>query len=180
MNFDIVKEFLEILESENIVYGLGGSSMLYFHQLVLEPRDLDLVVKADGFVRICEIFEKIGTVIFEEDSGGYKTENFATIIYKEMEVDIMSGFKVVHEEGIFEFIFNPKELHKADLAGMTVYLTKLEDWLVAYSVFHDPKNRVPLIKEALIRKGKWDKNRLRQYMDGNIPKRVKDSIVELL
>lgn len=180
MNFDDVYDFITVLNEEKIAYGLGGSSMLYFHQLVLEPRDLDVVVAVSDFQHLVDVFEKLGTVIYEEDSGDYRTEKFATIKFKSIEVDVMAGFKVEHDKGVFEFIFDPKKLHKGKLKDLTVYLTKLEDWLVAYSVFNDPKNRVPLIREALIRQGKWDKERLNLYKKGNIPKRVEDLIDEML
>ncbi|MGI1805524.1 nucleotidyltransferase domain-containing protein [Exiguobacterium sp. TDN 0502] len=97
----IVKAF----QQEQIRFGIGGSLLLAHHGLPVTPRDIDVVVTLEDAERAIRLLAEMGTVVEQDETSLYATQVFQEFIIKGIDVDLMSGLQIRHDEGIFVYPF---------------------------------------------------------------------------
>jgi len=108
-----------------------------------------ILIDASHSDKVKEFMNSIGTYVELPSKSPFKTKEFFGYIVDGIMVEFLGDFKIELENGKFyEFILDEcaiKEYMIVD--GVSVNLTTLEDWFVAYGVMNDPKKRTPLLKK---------------------------------
>lgn len=180
-----MKEQLKLIAStlnqESITWGVGASYVLLSYGLVDEVHDIDLIVAVDEIQKSIAALETIGehTIIPKKDE--YHTKHFHVFEIQGVSVDVMSGFRIEHEAGIYEFPFDGSSITRVlDLDGEKVPLSSLEDWLVAYDLMIGREKKVKLIKDYLIKEGVSHPKLLERVMKQELPESTIQLIQEVM
>ncbi len=148
MDTRTLKKIARLLNENHISWGLGASSMLFFHGLVDQPRDIDLMIDEEDAQIAAQLLKKYASRVQTDDGKGkYATKYFYEMQIDGQDVDMIGGYRIMRGEWIYDF---PKlkgmRLDTVDCDGVKIPLTRIEDWFVAYLIMEDPKKRVPMIE----------------------------------
>lgn len=184
MQHDVLLKMAGLLNNEGIRWALGASYALHFYGLVEQPRDIDIIVDAKDIKRTIELLSEFGKLEEEPPKGDYLTEYFYYFNLFGSEVDVISNFKLRHENGIYTYIFDDEAIaEKVNLDGEMIPLAALEDWYVLYLVMHNKKGRGDLLEDWFNRKGMQNreliKRALEQPLTESVRKRINKTIKAL-
>lgn len=148
MNIDILKKISQGLNKLNCTWGVGGSVLLNQYNLVEKPKDIDILIDSSDTHKIKSFMNTIGQPIYLPSKTPFLTKDFFGYNVDGVIVEFMGDFKIdLGNNKIYEFILDNKAIaHTKTIDDININFTTLEDWIVAYNVMNDPKNRVPLIK----------------------------------
>ncbi|MDD3478475.1 MAG: hypothetical protein PHP32_06320 [Candidatus Izemoplasmatales bacterium] len=132
---EIVVEITQRLEKHQIPYEIGGSASLWFHGIKTEVHDLDFLFDVKDQARVLALFENDHPVLENRSDSGYHTSGFAELKIRGMDVDLMFGFAIAHEHGVFRHQLWDKPLpSRVECLGKIVIVASLEEWLVWYAL----------------------------------------------
>lgn len=151
MDKTILHKIAKTLNEHQISWGLGASSMLYFHGLVEKPRDIDLMVDEADAKRAIELLTPLASQMQTDDGKGkYATKYFYEMVIDGQAVDVIGGYRILRDQWIYDFpVLKELKLHTELMDGQNIPLTHIEDWYIAYLIMGDPKNRVPMIERYI-------------------------------
>ena len=182
---EALKKVANALNSVGCTWAVGSSMLLYFHGLLDNPNDIDLLIKVSDEAIIKREMDKIGSKLVRNSMLPYKTTSFFAYEVDGVEVEFMGDFKIMtmsdNKEVQYNFTLDKKAIVDIILMDeVVVYLSSLEDWFVAYQIMKDPKGRVSLIEEKLKRDGIEHVELLERSLEVNLPKEVTNRIKELI
>lgn len=154
MDIKTLKKIANILNNNKISWGLGASSMLYFHGLVEKPRDIDLMVDEADAEQAVELLKPYTSKLYTDDGKGkYATRYFFEMEIDGQAVDVIGGYRILRGQWIYDFpVLSDLDLMKVEVEETKIPLTHIEDWYIAYLIMGDPKNRVPMIEKYVSNK----------------------------
>lgn len=178
MNRESLLKVFEGLRKIDCTWAIGGSLMLSYFGLGVEPRDVDILIDAKDAKKIRGIMENIGKEISVPSKGNYRSKEFFRYNVDDIEFEFIGDFKIQWSNSeLYQFILDEKAIISGFIYGdIEVNLTTLEDWYVAYGVMMDPKERLPLIEEYFKRNGIQH----RELLERSLRQRLPDNIINLI
>ena len=170
----VLEKVVECLQQERIHFGIGGSLLLAQHGLPVVPRDIDLVVALADAERAVLLLSEMGTVLEQDETSLYTTEVFEEFIIEGIDIDLMSGLQVRHDEGIFVYPFAEQSIDSAGLPFMAFV-----DWYVIYQLIPGREQKVVMIEDVFM-KQEVDRKRLEQLRSLVLPQVVRNRIDQWL
>lgn len=131
MNRSTIFKLSKILNEKNIVWGIGGSTLLEHYGLYCDPNDLDLWIHPndiDRAKRLFKDFKRIDTKIYLPDKYHFKIQ------YYDIEVDFVACFMIKPNQYEFTFNITPSNLQYIHEDGTDIPITYLEDWYIIYKL----------------------------------------------
>jgi len=175
MNLQEALDYIvKALQQEQIRFGIGGSLLLAHHGLPVTPRDIDLVFALEDVERAIQVLSEMGTVVEQLETSLYATQVFQEFIIKGIDIDLMSGLQIRHDEGIFVYPFAEQTINETGLPFM-----ELVDWYVIYQLIPGREQKVAMIEHCLADQ-EVDRERLEQLRRLNLPQTVKKRINQWL
>lgn len=171
---EVLAYIVKALQQEQIHFGIGGSLLLAHHGLPVTPRDIDLVVALADAERAILLLSEIGTVVEQEKTSLYATQVFQEFMIEGIDLDLMSGLQVRHDEGIFVYPFAEQTINETGLPFMS-----LVDWYVIYQLIPGREQKVTMIEDVFT-KQEVDRERLEQLRRLNLPQDVSNRIDQWL
>lgn len=152
--FKIVNEF----EKNGIRYGLACSMNLFLNGIVDEFHDLDFIIELSDTEKVKEVMEKIGAILKETGGNGYcESDVYMHFQLERVDIDIISGFRLLTFGTNFQYKFNENELVTCYIKNFTIPLIPLETLYVLYYMMEgwQPRRRYKrkLIEQYLIIEG---------------------------
>lgn len=151
--FDYNKEVIELLNSNGITWGFGGSCLLNILGVEVTPRDLDIVIRLADIERAVNVLVANGAVLLEEriSNNVYLTKKFFTLAYNDTEIDFMADAGIKRDEQICRLEFEKAgPWAYVDHMGTRLFLTSPYDWLDYYALMEGREHRVAQIKDLLV------------------------------
>lgn len=186
---DRQKGFLEIVsmfEKENIRWGLACSMNLFIRGIVDEFHDVDLLVESQDIPKIRKIMEKIGGVLVATGGNGYCESNeYMNFQLGRIDVDIISGFRVVTFGTQFLYEFSSDEIENTKIGSFKIPLISMEALYILYSMMEgwQPRRRYKrrLIEEYLLQEELVFPHILEKAInDETLPAWIKENIEGIL
>lgn len=178
---EVIRQIAAKLNEANINWGIGGSFMLREYGLADEVHDLDLVIAKEDIEKAIVILDSIAIRDDIPLKTEYVTKYFITYKLDDVDIDVMSSFRVKHDKGIYEFIMDDKSITKTlDFDGEFIPLTSLEDWLIAYHIMIGRDVKVGLIKDYFVKNGVGYPELLVRMKDQVLPNETLALIDEML
>ena len=179
--FKIVNEF----EKNGIRYGLACSMNLFLNGIVDEFHDLDFIIELSDTEKVKEVMEKIGAILKETGGNGYCESDFYMHFQLErVDIDIISGFRLLTFGTDFQYKFNENELVTCYIKNFTIPLIPLEALYVLYYMMEgwQPRRRYKrkLIEQYLIIEGVSFPKILENSLTTELPLWIKKKIKLLL
>lgn len=171
----VLEKVVACLQQERIHFGIGGSLLLHHHGLPVTPRDIDLVVALADAERAVLLLSEMGTVVEQDETSLYATEVFQEFMIEGIDLDLMSGLQIRHDEEIFIYPFAEQTIiNETGLPFMS-----LVDWYVIYQLIPGREQKVVMIEHCLADQ-EVDRERLEQLRRLNLPKDVSNRIDQWL
>lgn len=170
----VLEKVVACLQHERIHFGIGGSLLLAHHGLPVTARDIDLVVALADAERAVLLLSEMGTVLEQDETSLYATEVFQEFIIEGIDIDLMSGLQVRHDEGVFVYPFAEQTINETGLPFMS-----LVDWYVIYQLIPGREQKVTMIEDVFT-KQEVDRERLEQLRRRVLPKAVRNRIDQWL
>lgn len=174
MLFQTLSYIGEKLNEENILWGVGASILLSHYNLVNSPNDIDILVALKDIHKADEILKSLGSKKIREANDSYSTEYFNEYVINGIDVDVMSGLTLNHEEGKYVQIFDDASIVDEMLVNdVKIPLTSLEDWYIIYQLIPGREYKVSLIENYLLQKGIANPILLQRALKCTLPSMVK-------
>lgn len=171
----------EKLNQLGIVWAAGASSVLYEHGLTSSVNDLDILVRLEDAAKLDAFLEPYAVKPPETDHPKYKTAFFREYVVDGTEIDLISGFAIVHDQGVYHYQFDYDAIDRvAILNGVGVPMAALEDWYVLYMLMDRKENKVELIETHFGANGIEAPYRLQKALQQPLPENVRARILALL
>lgn len=141
-----------LLNKEKIQWAFGGSCLLYFLNLPVSPRDLDVVVALKDVERARAVLEAHGAVLLEEklSDNHYLTKKFYTLSWESVEVDFMASPGISNAGETYYMPFDETgPWRDLDLSGEQIFLSDPRHWLKYYGLMNGRENRVAMLQAYL-------------------------------
>ncbi|WP_017415220.1 nucleotidyltransferase family protein [Clostridium tunisiense] len=165
------------LNGENITWAVGASILLNHYGLVDKPNDIDIMVHIKDIEKADKVLTSLGKKKIQEKVSTYDTEYFYEYVVNGIDVDVMAGMVINHEEGSYKYKFNNEAItSKKIINGIEIPLTSLEDWYVLYQVIPNRKVKVKLIEDYMLNNGVKNTDLLKRALEGCLPIEVRNRI----
>lgn len=169
------------LNEENIAWAVGASILLNHYGLVDKPNDIDIMVHIKDIEKADKVLTSLGKRKIQEKVSTYDTEYFYEYVVNGIDVDVMAGMIINHEEGAYEYKFDSEAIaDKKIINAIEIPLTSLEDWYVLYQVIPNREIKVKLIEEYLLQNKTKNPELLIRALEGNLPNKVRNRIIQFM
>lgn len=129
---EILKELKKTLDSNNIVWGIGGSFLLKIYELSSVANDIDLWVRPCDIQKVRNIFNEYEEVCNEIN---LPSELHFKMNYLGTEIDFVAAFIIKPNQYTFEYEISPNNIElKSYKDTGEIPLTSLEDWYFIYKL----------------------------------------------
>ena len=178
---DTLSNIGEKLNSSNITWAVGASILLNQFGLIDKPNDIDIFVDIKDIERADKILKNIGEKKVYENTSTYSTEYFYEYVIDGIDIDVMAGFAINHNSGVFEYVFDHDSISEFKIInGVRVPFTSLEDWYVIYQLIPNRQFKVDMIEKYLLSNGIKNPILLNRTLEGCLPVDVRRRIENLL
>ncbi len=144
---NVLLNIASVFNKNKINWGVGGSLLLYLNGIETTIGDIDLIVDVNDITKLEKIVEKYKH-IEKPKTDIFLTERFFSFNIDGVNVDLMIGFKLLTEKGLYSFPIGDKIVDKSIIIDDTsINLCSLKDWLEAYTAM-GRKNKIELIKQS--------------------------------
>lgn len=172
-------------EEAGIHWALACSANLFLRGIVDEFHDLDLVVDARDISKIEEIMKKENAILKETGGNGFcESDTFLGYQLKRVDIDVISGFRVITFGTKFLYNFNEAELDFIELEGKKIPLISMEALYLLYAMMEgwQAKRRYKrlLIEEYLIKSELEFSQILTTALEEDMPGWIKRKIKEIV
>lgn len=169
------------LNEINIKWALGGSLVLYFNKILDNPRDIDILVNYEESKKVNDILYDYGGYREIDREDPYKTKSFCNYKINNTEVDIIGGFKIGHERGVYSYILDEEAISQyISINGIQVPLSSIEDWYILYQLIPGREKKVNVIEEYFNKNGVSNPRLIKRALDQPLPKSVIRKCLKLL
>jgi len=171
------------LNKLNVNWGLGGSLLLFQYGLTDKAHDLDIMVELKDYKIADAVLSSLGIKLKnrEEKSPVYLTEHFNEYVVDGIDIDLMAGFQILHEYGIYRYAFDELSTPESKwIDGTKINYATLEDWYVLYQLISHGPLKANAIEQHLFKEGIKHPILLERALRGNLPDSVKNRIEGLL
>lgn len=171
----------EKLNEGKVVWGIGASILLNYYELVDKPNDIDILVDLHYIEKADMILSCIGDKKNWEKTNEYSTRYFYEYVVNGIDVDVISGMRIRHVSGIFEYKFDQSSISEVKmLNGQVIPLTSLEDWYVLYQVIPNREKKAAMLEEYLLANGVKNPALLERALEGDLPEQVSNRVIKIL
>ncbi|MGP4079839.1 hypothetical protein ACTWQL_07965 [Pseudalkalibacillus sp. R45] len=177
MQKDVIERVSQELNKKEVLWGIGGSHVLYEHGLDIRPSDVDLVIAGEDSEKAKDVLDRIAEKLPSETKPPYKTKHFNTYLIEGVSIDFMAGFAVLHDSGVYELIFDQQSIAYHD---ENIPYTSLEDWFVLYHLIPKKGKKADLIESYWKENGVKNPYLLKRASDRPLPEMVKQRIHKCL
>jgi GrpB-like predicted nucleotidyltransferase (UPF0157 family) len=143
----ILSQIASAFNKNNITWNLGASCMLYLRGIVEEFSDIDLFVSKNDISLAKSILDHYGVIQPNTKSDSYKTDFFYEYTIEEVDIDLISGFKILKDHKLYDLSFDDHERFETiKVNNELIYLASLDQWEYFYQIM-DRKVKVDLLKK---------------------------------
>lgn len=131
----VLSSIAEKLNSAHIVWAVGASALLYFHALVPDFHDLDIMVDSRDALRAKELLQSMGSLQPSLREARYQTQYFFEFLIGGVEVDLMGGFAILRDGVVHDCGLDLSQITgSTQINGQRIPLHSLQVWRGYYSL----------------------------------------------
>jgi hypothetical protein len=169
------------LNHADALWGVGASTLLYYHGLVSEPHDIDILTSEADIEVVAATLRELGIEKLSEPGELYSTSRFLEYVINGTDVDVMAGLAIKHADGTYVLPFDRRSITaKRTEDGVTVPLMSLEDWYVVYQLIPGREAKVKLIEDHILTSQRTDLELLDRELDLELPLHVRTRVEGLM
>ncbi|GAA0443657.1 hypothetical protein GCM10008934_35510 [Virgibacillus salarius] len=170
----------DTLNATKGTWGIGGSQLLYQYGIVDEVHDLDLIIPDNEVQLFTGAMRCIGTEKDVQKKHPFLTTYFFKFCVDQLEVDVMSEFKIGHSDGVYTYAFTKNSIVEHQIKGKKVPFCKLEDWFILYQLIPGRERKVKQLENYFLGNGICYPSILLAAIEENLPLQMKKRIQTVL
>lgn len=175
-----IKKLAVELNKTNILWGLGGSSMLSHYQIIDVVNDIDILIDEQGAEEVESILSAIAKKEKAISKEPFATKHFQKYNDGNTSIDVMGCFQIHHEKGLYTMNFDQASItSKMLIDDIHVPLSSLEDWYILYSLIPGKQNKADLIDAYWKENGIRNPNLLKRALHNPLPGHIVTSLKRL-
>ncbi|WP_286161270.1 nucleotidyltransferase family protein [Clostridium sp. KNHs214] len=179
--FHTLVELSKALNKEGILWAVGASVVLNHYGLIDKPNDIDILVHIKDIEKVDMILKRLGRKKLRKKTDTYATKYFYEYVMEDVDIDVMAGFIIKHNNGEYQYCFDDKSITAIkNIQGECIPLTSLEDWYVIYQLIPGREYKVGIIENYLLKNGLNNINLVNRALEGNLPEEVRSRTEKLL
>lgn len=176
----VLSKVAKTLNASQICWAVGSSQLLAHYGIVEEPRDIDLLIEEGKAQQAEELVVQLGQQKELASKHPFLTKRFYQVVIDQAEVDVMCGFQIQHEAGVFHYPFDQSAIaFTKEIEGQTVPFTYLEDWYVLYSLIPGREHRVESIETYWKKYGIQYPDRLKSFL-ADLPEAIRVRVKDII
>jgi len=145
---DVLVKVTRIFDKENITWGLGASGILFYHGIVDQVNDIDIVVLPDHVEQAEALVLTIGKKVDTPPSSFYDNEYFGEFIVDGVELDIMSNMTIINHGIKFLYEFTKASVvHYMKIQDVNVPISSLEEWYFLYHIIPNKDKKIKILDD---------------------------------
>jgi len=177
----LIHKIADLLDEKNIQWALGGSLLLKHYKLVDVCHDIDIMVSMDHVDILDSVLSSLGSKEVRQEHSIYKTVYFYEYLIDGIEVDVMAGMTINHDQGQYVYPFDQESIqYLVDPWSKELPYTCMEDWFVIYQVIPNRQAKVDLIEGYLSSHPLKRPDLLQRQLKLRLPTGVKERVSDLL
>lgn len=147
MELSVLWNLSSLLDGVNARWAVGGSLMLTLRGVTDVFHDIDVVVALEDMPK-CEatLERQCSRLPVKPSSDVYATDRFCSFRLGDMDVDLMGGFALRHEKGVYRYPFESAGGDPTLLGSRRIPLCPLEDWYLLYQLMPNRESKVRMIE----------------------------------
>lgn len=174
-----------MFQKNNIKWALACSCNLFLRGVVDDFHDFDFIVDNDDCPRLMELMDKQGAILKETGGNGFcESDIYLHYQLGRVDVDIISGFKIITFGTYYKYSFNQDELEVIPINGQELPFISMEALYILYAMMEGWQARRrykrSLIEEYLLRENIKFPQIFKKAQQENLPGWIKDSIYTIL
>lgn len=171
----------KILNDNNIVWAVGASILLNQFELVDSPNDIDILVVLNDIEKVDRILKSIGEKKTWKETTTYSTKYFYEYEVNKIDIDVMAGLAINHNDGVFEYTFDNDSISQIiKINEVDIPFTSMEDWYVIYQLIPNREPKVKMVEDYLFSNGIKKPFLLERALQGQLPVNVRGRINNML
>lgn len=175
----------EMFQENNIRWGLACSANLFLRGIVDDFHDLDFIVEKDDCPRVRELMEGKGAILKETGGNGFcESDTYMHYQLGRVDVDIISGFKIVTFGTYYKYSFNPEEIEFVNIGKIKLSFISMEALYILYAMMEGWQARRRykriLIEEYLLQEEIKFPQILEDAQKSKLPGWIKNNIYSIL
>ena len=175
----------DLFQENNIRWGLSCSANLFLRGIVDDFHDFDFIVEIDDCHRVKKLMEEIGAILKETGGNGFcESDVYMHYQLGRVDVDIISGFKIVTFGTYYKYSFNPEEIEFVDIGKIQLPFIPMEALYILYAMMEGWQARRRykriLIEEYLLREEIKFPSIFESAQKSKLPGWIKDNIYNIL
>jgi hypothetical protein len=181
VDFNKIAQIAKEINKQGIRWAVGASVMLYFHGLIDNPNDLDILVHESDAEQLDELLKKLGVRSNKEYKETFATKYFYNYMVEGIEIDLIGGFIINHAEGKYKLTFDSDTIVEFKVInGINIPLSSLEDWYVIYQLIPNREHRTQAIEKYLLENKVKNPYLLERALEKDLPSSVKERARNIL
>ncbi|GAK00217.1 nucleotidyltransferase [Geomicrobium sp. JCM 19055] len=169
------------LNENKITWAIGGSLLLSQYGIVKKVNDIDVLVSEKDVGYTKTIIDTIGNEKEAQKYSPFRTSYFYKYTMNDVEVDLMSGLALEHENGVYILSLTPdSNVTCTQISDVSIPLCTLEDWYILYSLMPNKEEKELLLFRYLQEHGISNKQLLIEACRKPLPDRVRGNVEQLL
>ncbi|GAF65826.1 hypothetical protein BTS2_2725 [Bacillus sp. TS-2] len=170
----------QTLNRNQIQWGLGGSFLLYLHQIIEKPNDIDLIIARKDMPRCRELLKNVGEEKQVEKKSPFRTKSFYHFKVNEVGVDVMSDFAIAHLSGVYTMPLNEEHLSVKTISDERIFLCCLEDWYIMYQLMPEKTEKAEWLEHYFLMYNQVNTFILRNALKQPLPDFISNRVHQLL
>jgi hypothetical protein len=145
---EVLLKIANLFNENAITWNVGASCMLYLRDVVEDFNDIDLMIHIDDVEKVKDLLKKYKN-LDRKPNGKYQTEHFLEYDIEGVDIDIMAGFRIVHNNNVHYFPLSREQKNeKIIINNSIIYLESIEKWQIYYKLM-ERKDKVEIINNSL-------------------------------
>ena len=135
----VLSRIAQALNSQNIVWAIGASGMLYLNGITDTFHDLDLMVEVAHIHEAKAVLDTMGSLQERIPNPNFKTRHFLEYIIDGVEADVIAGFIITKDGEDHHLPFDASHIERiVTVNGQQIPLQSRSDWQHYYMLLDRP------------------------------------------
>lgn len=131
----VLSNIAGVLNSNDIIWAIGGSMLLYFKNKTDAFCDIDIMVLEKDAEKLKTLLLPLGVLAPANPNKQYKTKYFFEFTIDHVEVDVMAGFVIVCDKKEYDCSLKPEQIAEyISVNGESIPLQSLDNWRRYYEL----------------------------------------------
>lgn len=180
MNVKRIVDIAKELDKAQITWGIGGSMLLAYYDIVDHVNDIDIIVEPEHIDKAIHVLQKIGKEKEVERHKPFATVYFHKFRVETATVDMMAQFQLEHTNGLYTYDFSNYSVKRHNYLGEVLPFCLLEDWFVLYQLMPRREQKVRYMEKYFRKNGISHTNVLQNACKQNLPASIEMKIYAIL